>query len=96
MATRRAEVQAVVRIAVEFDDEAVSDWDGRKLLEAHENQDRYLPGATRQDVLAGAAVVVGLWGSRDGFADFPVESITARVVGDFPEIESVTLDGEVL
>lgn len=96
MATRKVEVEAIVRIVLEFDDEVVSDWDGRTLLTIHENEDRFLPGATQEDALAGAAVTIGLWGSRDGYADFPNEAITARIAGEFPEIQSVTLDGEAL
>jgi hypothetical protein len=96
MTARKVEVEAVVRIVLEFDDEVVSDWDGRTLLQIHENEDRYLPGATQADALAGAAVTIGLWGSRDGYADFPVDAVRARIANEFPEIQSVTLDGEVL
>lgn len=96
MSARRVEVEISGRVFLEFDDEAVSDWDGRTLLTRHENTEAYLPGSTARDVLAAAAVTVGVWGSRDGFADFPDDAIKAWAFPEAPEINSVVLDGQVL
>jgi hypothetical protein len=93
---RRVEVEVTTRIVMDIDDQAVSDWDGRTLLTCHENPERFVPGSTLGTSLAAAAVTVGLWGSRDGWADYPVEAIWASSVMDAPEINSVTLDGQVV
>lgn len=93
---RRVEVDITTTITLEFDDEAVSDWDGRTLLTCHENPERFEVGSTLATSLAGAAVSIGLWGSRDGWADFDRDSLSADTSWDFPEINSVTLDGQAV
>jgi hypothetical protein len=79
---------------MDIDDEAVSDWDGRTLLHVHENPERFVEGTGLRDALAAMAVSVGLWGSRDGWADFDNEAIWASMSTDAPEIGLVTLDGK--
>jgi hypothetical protein len=96
MSRRRVEVEVTTTVIMEFDDEAVSDWDGRALLHVHENPERFLPGSTLRDSLAAAAVTIGLWGSRDGWADFDREALWASTSADAPDIGRVTLDGRVV
>lgn len=96
MTIRKVEVEFTSTIVMEFDDEVVSDWDGRTLLTCHENPERFTPGSTLRTSLAGAAVSIGLWGSHDGWADFPREAISADMSWEFPEIESVYLDGVLI
>ena len=92
MSQRTVEVDVSLTLVLRFDDEALSDWDGRTLLTRHENPEAYRPGTTPGEVLAHAAYVVGMLGSRDGFADFPREALSA----DFrdPEFDATYLDGE--
>lgn len=96
MSRRRVEVEVTTTVVMEFDDEAVSDWDGQTLLTCHENPERFLPGLTLRDSLAAAAVTLGLWGSRDGWADFDREALWASTSADTPDIGKVTLDGRVV
>lgn len=96
MSTRRVEVEVTTTIVMEFDDAAVSDWDGRTLLTCHENPERFVPGSTLRTSLSAAAVTIGLWGSRDGWADFDRDAIWASTSFDSPSIGAVTLDGQAV
>lgn len=88
---RQVEVEISGVITMEIDDEAVSDWDGKKLLEIHAREG----GAFGQrEMLAAMAYSVGVLNSHDGFADFPDEAIRAWDFVGGPEFGRVTLDGK--
>jgi hypothetical protein len=91
---RTVEVEVSGLIRMEIDDEAISDWDGRKLLEIHERSD--LSEWPQRQVLAAMAYSIGVLGSHDGYADFPDDAIQAWDFVDGPEFDTVTLDGQVL
>lgn len=80
---RKFEVTLSVDVMVEIDDEAVSEWDGKTVLAAHENPERWAKDfvATLGTSIGAIAQTVGLYGSRDGWADFPDEAIRAHVSG---------------
>ena len=75
MAKRRYEVALSTVVTIEFDDEAVSEWDGSTFLTAHENPERFLEGSTPDDVIGALAITVGpegrSVGRTDGWADWP-------------------------
>lgn len=72
-------VEMPVSITFDIDDEKLSDWDGRSLMEVHENGERW---ATGQPILLDLALAYmasqiidrGRLGDTDGWADFPADA----------------------
>lgn len=72
-------VQMPVEITFTIDDTKVSDWDGRSLMQIHEDAERWSEGAPipQREALAYMAAQIidrGRLGGTDGFADFPEDA----------------------
>lgn len=77
----RVEVSTVITVAV--NEAALSDWDGKSVLDP--TSERWRPGMTQDEIAGSLAVAVGCQGIRvggsDGFADLPPD--TAVTTGGF-------------
>lgn len=81
MSKRKIHVQASASFEFEIDDEAVSDWDGAKILEVIEKRgvgnDIYTADATLDTLLGHLGIALAIEGrsmSIDGWADFPSDA----------------------
>lgn len=92
MTRRIVEVEVSGLIRMEIDDQELSDFDGRRVLDIYNRTEGY----TLRDSLAHMAYNVGILGTRDGLADFPDEAIQVWDFIDGPEFGKVTLDGKVI
>jgi hypothetical protein len=85
---RTVNVEARVSIAYQIDDEAVSDWDGAKILEVFEKRKDndppvygvYNEETAQDDLLGYLGIEIGVnnrrMGNIDGWADFPESAAT--------------------
>ena len=79
MTMHEVTVEMPVQITFTIDDEKVSDWDGRSLMQVHENAERWAIGGPipLNEALAYMASQIidrGRLGGTDGWADFPYEA----------------------
>lgn len=101
MAQRTISVEFSGNLEFTIDDEAVSDWDGAKILEVLEKRgkgnDVYTEQATMQSLLGHLGWTLSVesrsMGSFDGWADFPEDSAKGNSYGVYTSIEDVTIDG---
>jgi hypothetical protein len=105
MSTRKVNVTATATFEFEIDDEAVSTWDGAKILEVIEKRKGQTPpvytaNATLHDILGGLGIALCVdgrtMGNFDGWADFPPETATGSPFSVDWDIEDVFLDNERL
>lgn len=72
-------VDMPVEITFTIDDTKLSDWDGRSLMQIHENPERWAAGTpipleTALAYMAAQIIDRGRLGGTDGFADFPEDA----------------------
>jgi hypothetical protein len=96
---RTVSVTATCSLDFEIDDEAVSAWDGAKILEVLERRgtgnDVYTQDATLDLLLGHLGIQLSVenraMGAFDGWADFPREAAIGNPYGVHWDIENVTV-----
>lgn len=103
MAKRTISVTAEADFTFEIDDEAVSDWDGAKILEvldkrADNDPPIYARGAELKELLGDLGIQLCVDNryidSIDGWADFPRAAASGNPYGVHWHIEQVKVDGK--
>jgi hypothetical protein len=95
---RKVSVEVTCLFEFEIDDEAVSDWDGAKILEVLEKRRGndpavYTEDATMQNLLGHLGIELCVnnrtMGNFDGWADFPADAATGSPYAVDWDIQSV-------
>src|SRR5689334_7921826 len=89
-------VQMPVEITFTIDDTKLSDWDGRSLMQIHENGERWatgdpIPRETALAYMAAQIIDQGRLGGTDGFADFADDATSFAWPHFFTEDADVTV-----
>lgn len=96
---RTVSVTATCSFDFEIDDEAVSDWDGAKILEVIDHRGVgnrvYTADATLDSLLGHLGIMLAVenrtMGNFDGWADFPESSARGNPYGVHWDIEDVSV-----